>query len=271
MKSPIRAVVTLSDLHLGSTKAILPPGFVTLEENEIQLNSMQKWLWECWGRMNDFLDDELDGDPFALVLNGDMLEGCHHGTKEIWSPEMGDHVNAALLLLEPLTSKAAKTFLTRGTECHTNNHEQILGKVLGSEKCPETGIHSFDRLTLDIAGVRCVWRHHMPTTQRRNLGGTPLSIQLAEEQLQAANNGEKIPRVLGMAHSHVPRYYQDDNGLAFVSPAWQGLTRFGHKVVSPSRCKPGVQILDWRDREDGELPNFICRYYETPQPKAIVI
>jgi hypothetical protein len=92
---------------------------------------------------------------------------------------------------------------------------------------------------------------------------------LAEEQLNAANNGEQIPRVLGMAHSHVPRYYQDDNGMAMVSPAWQVLTRFGHKVVSPARPKPGIQILDWREKEDGELPNFISKYYETPHPKAI--
>jgi hypothetical protein len=98
----IRSLVVLSDLHLGSTKALLPPGFVTLEEQEIGLNGIQKWLWACWGRANDFLDETMDGDPFALVLNGDMLEGVHHGTKEIWSPEMGDHVNAALMVLRPL-------------------------------------------------------------------------------------------------------------------------------------------------------------------------
>jgi hypothetical protein len=142
---------------------------------------------------------------------------------------------------------------------------------LGAVKNTEAGIYAFDRLTIDIAGVRCVFRHHIPASVRRNLSATQLSIQLGEEQLEAANNGEPIPRVVGAAHRHKPGYYEDDNGLCFVSPPWQALTRHGHKVVSPARTKPGVQILDWRNREDGENPLFLRRYYACPQPQAICL
>ncbi len=262
-------IVDLSDIHAGSSKAVLPPDFVSVEGNEIRQNALQRWQYDCWRRMQDLVDAICDRDPFALVLNGDLIEGIHHGTKEIISPEIGDHFEAAYQLLAPLAAKAARVFVVRGTEAHVNNHEHALGKKLGAALNPDLGIHAFDRLTLEVAGVRCVFRHHMGTTMRRNLGGSQLSIQLAEEQLEAANNGEPIPRVLGCAHSHKPRVYRDDNGLCVVTPAWQALTRFGHKVVSPARCKPGVIILDWRNCNEGDLPQVHEKYYTAPAPHVI--
>jgi hypothetical protein len=265
----IDLLVVLSDLHCGSTKGLLPPGFVTLEGQEVGQNVFQRFLWECWQKANTFIDQVAGTSRWGLVLNGDLLEGNHHGTREIISPEVADHRKAAMQVLRPLAKQAAKVFVVRGTECHVNNHEVGIGEELHAVKNPETGLHAFDRLTIDIHGVRCVFRHHIATTTRRSLSATALSTQLAEEQLEAVNNGEPLPRVLGCAHRHKPDNYEGDNGMCFVSPAWQVLTRHGHKVVSPARCKPGVQILDWRGLPHGELPRFHKRYYEAPHPQAI--
>lgn len=265
---PIKAVVTLADLHLGSTVALLPPGFVTLEGNEIKLNAIQEWLWECWSRANKFLEDELGDDPFALVLNGDLIEGNHHGTKQIWSPEVGDHKLAAIEVLSPLAAKAAVTFVVRGTECHVNNTEVSIADAINAAFNPETKNRAFDRLTLDVNGVRHVFRHHIGSTIRRGLAGTQLSTNLAEEQLEAVNNGEEIPRVVCCAHRHKHGIYQDDNGICVVSPPWQALTRFGHKVVSQARTKPGVFLIDHRNTQYGDLPQIKARLYDTPQPSA---
>ena len=119
--------------------------------------------------------------------------------------------------------------------------------------------------------MRCVFRHHIGTSVRRALSATQFSIHLGEEQVEAANNGEVIPRVLCCAHRHKFGVWEDDRGLAVVSPPWQMLSRFAHKVVSQARIKPGVFILDWRDREDGELPKVLKRLYDTPQPHAVTL
>lgn len=230
---------------------------------------MQDWLWMCWIKANEFIEDTVGGKPYALVLNGDLIEGNHHGTKEIWSPEVGDHKLAALKILTPLANAAAKTFVIRGTEVHTNNTETSIADALAAEMNHETGIRSFDRLTLDINGVRNVFRHHIGTTVRRGLAGTQLSANLVEEQVEAVNNGEPIPRVVCCAHRHKFGWYRDDNGICVVSPPWQGLTRFGHKVVSQARTKPGVYILDYEGKQYGELPEVISRTYDTPKPQAI--
>jgi len=266
-----RVIVVLSDIHAGSTVALMPPEFTTLEGVLLAQNPMQRWLWECWQDAQAWITASVGTDPYALVLNGDLTEGIHHGTKQVISPDTGDHVECAIHLLRPLVAKAAKTFIVKGTECHTGNNEIVIGKAMKTEVNPETGLPAWDRLTIDVAGVRCVFRHHIGTSVRRALSATQFSIHLGEEQVEAANNGEVIPRVLCCAHRHKFGVWEDDRGLAVVSPPWQMLSRFAHKVVSQARIKPGVFILDWRDREDGELPKVLKRLYDTPQPHAVTL
>lgn len=268
---PIRKIVVLSDLHVGSTKALLQPGFTTLEGNKISLNAMQEWLWLCWLKANNFIEEQVGDEPFALVINGDIVEGIHHGTKEIWSPELADQRRAAIEVLKPIVSKASATFIVRGTECHTQNAEASIGEALGGEVNHEAGIHAFDRLVLELNGIRHVFRHHIGTSVRRGLAGTQLSANLAEEQVEAANNGEVIPRVVVCSHRHKYGLYQDTNGLLVVTPPWQGLTRFGHKVVSQARTNPGVVILSYDSKARGELPEVITKTFKTPEAQAIAL
>lgn len=264
-----RVLVVLSDIHAGSTVALLPPAFETAEGQTVGQNAIQQWLWACWTDAQEWIAEKLAGDTFGLVLNGDLVEGVHHGTKQVVSPDIGDHLKAAIEILQPLSERAEKTFVVRGTECHTGNVEIAVAKAINAELNPELNIPVFDRLTLDVAGVRCVFRHHIGTSVRRGLAATQFSIQLAEEQVEAANNDEVIPRVLCCAHRHKFGAYEDDRGLALVSPPWQMLSRFAHKVVSQARTKPGVFILDWRGIPDGQLPRVHKRLYDTPKPNAL--
>jgi len=268
---PIRKIVVISDTHIGSTKGLLCPGFTTHEGNEIKLNAMQEWLWMCWERANDFIEEVVDDQPYALVLNGDLVEGIHHHTTEVWSPKVKDQVTAAIQVLGPLSANARHTFVVNGTECHTRDNEDTIAEVLGAEIDHQTGNFSFERLTLELNGIRHVFRHHIGTTIRRGLAGTQLSANLAEEQVESINNGERIPRVVFCAHRHKFGQYQDNNGLLVVSPPWQGLTRFGHKVVSQARTQPGLFILDYSNKQQGELPDVKSRTYRTPEPQAVYL
>lgn len=274
---PVRAIVVVSDIHAGSTRGLLPPGIVTTSEVEIGLNSLQQFLWNSWVDANNWVADVMGDDPFALVVNGDATEGVHHGTKEVWSPDTRDHLKAAIKILAPLSNRAAATFVVEGTECHTGNQEHTLAEVLKAHPNYEAGVTmdgdpkawAFQRLTIDMNGVRHVFRHHIGTSVRRNLAATQLSVNLAEEQIEAANNGEVIPQVVCCAHRHKYGEYRDDNGLIIVSPPWQMLTRFAHKVVSQARTKPGLYILDYRGLEEGSLPVVRKRLYNTPAPAGI--
>ena len=278
---PIQLLAVVSDPHCGSTVGLMTPKYRTLERVTVHASPLQSWLWECWQDSIQFVKDIRGKSPLAFVVNGDAIEGVHHGTKQVISPDAGDHKQLAIRCLQPFADLAVRRYMVKGTECHTNNSEISIAHALGFEMNPDfprekdeaenDGAYVFDKLDIRINGVRCIIRHHMPTSVRRQLAATQLSIQLGEEQLEAANNGEEIPRVLGMAHRHRDGLYEDDNGIAFVTSAFQGLTRHGYKVVPNARCKPSITVLDWRGKKQGELPKVHHRAYRTPAQTPIFL
>ncbi len=269
MKKPVRLVFVLSDIHAGSTMGLLPPGMTTAEDSQPMVQSeWQKWLWACWGRAMRWMDKIADGDPYALVLNGDLTEGIHHRSTQVVSGDHTDHVMIAKEILEPITSKAEKFYVVKGTECHVHSSEVAIGQALGAEINDDTGKRAFDRLALDACGVRCVFRHHIGTSVRMALEATQLSVILVEETAEAVKNGETPPRIVCAAHRHKFGFFLNGRSMCVVSAPWQGLTRHGHKVVSQARTQPGIYALDWRGITDGELPLLHYRTYDTPPAKA---
>lgn len=264
-------VLVLSDLHVGSTVGLMPPDFETVEGNKIEHNAVQRFLWESWLDMNEWLSRTTEGANYAVVINGDLIEGDHHGTKQIWSKDTSDHVRAAEICLQPVLSRAVSLFIVRGTECHTNNHEVSLGRILKAVNNPDTGLPSFDRLHLSVNGCRCVFRHHIGTSIRSWTGATQLAAVLAEETIQAVNNGEPPPQVVCAAHRHKFGSYTNGHGTVVISPPWQMLTRHGFKVVPEARTQPGAYILDWRGKPEEALPHVHELIYSAPVQNYIKI
>jgi hypothetical protein len=266
----IKQIAFISDIHAGSTKAILPPNFQTLEGQPIGQSSLQRWLWEGWTAGRQWLQAKAGPDPLAKVLNGDVTEGNHHGTKEIWSPEVGDHSKAAVETLEPLVDDTpGPVFMVRGTECHTASHEISVGRRLGCELNPEHGEPYWDRLTLDICGKRISVRHHFPATSRVHLEASQYSIQFGNAVLEANRMGERTPDIIVGAHRHRPGHWSDGHGMTIVTGAWQVLTRHGYKVVPDGRPNPRIYHLDFRNVEPGALPFISWFTVKAPEPPAV--
>lgn len=272
MKPP-KLIVGISDLHCGSTVGLMPPDFVTEEGNELKQNPLQRWLWDCWQRFDGWVGEVTNGDPYVLVVNGDATEGNHHGTKQVISPSTKDHVACAEQTLDRLAKRAQEVVLAKGTECHTGSDEITLGKILGAVRDPDTNSrrqqHAFDRITLEIHGTRCAFSHHIGASLRSYLEASQMSIAVNEEHMAAVTNGEPPPTVIVRSHRHRFGYYGNDHSLCVVTPPWQALTRFGHKVVPSARCHPGGVILDWRESELGGLPRLHHKTYAAPHPTAL--
>jgi len=265
----IRLLAIISDIHAGSTRAILPPNFVTIEGQPVGQSEIQKWLWTAWTAGHGWLDRLTDGAEYALVLNGDLTEGNHHHTKEIVSPENGDHAKAAVEILAPVAAKATKTYVVLGTECHTGLHEVSIARSIGAEENPDTGQPYWDRLALNIAGIQITVRHHFPATSRAYLEASQHSIQMGNAQVEAMRAGEVPPRILIGAHRHRTGHFSDGKSLTVVTGAWQGLTRHGFKVVPDGRPCPSIYLLDWRNRPDGALPEVHYITFDAPAPATI--
>lgn len=249
----------------------MPPGYTTLEGQEIKLSAVQQFLWAAWLDMLAWVEREAAGANYAVVMCGDAVEGDHHGTKQIWSKDVADQINAAEMALRPLRARATNFFFVQGTECHVNNGEITLGKIMRADNNPDTGLPGFNRLHLTVHGCRCAFRHHIGTSIREWTGATQMASVLAEEVLQAVKNGEQPPQVVCAAHRHKFGSYTNGKGTVVISPPWQMLTRHGFKVVPEARTQPGAYLLDWRGLPEGSLPKVHERLYCAPAQTPVVL
>ena len=261
MESQNRIVMVLSDLHVGSTVGLWPNGFVSNEGYLIGQNKFQEWLWACWENMLDWADRTIGDDGFEIVLNGDLVDGIHHRTLQVMSPDVGDQTDAVKQVLQRLSSKAKAVHLVKGTECHTRNDEIRIGRHLEATVDPLTGQHAWDVLDLDVCGVLYNFAHHIGATARSYLEASAHSIALGAISHSRARAKKRVPDIIVRGHRHRHGIWDDGNQMSVITGAWQGLTRYGYKVVPDAIPQPSAVIFDHRTTEHGDLPVVHRRVY----------
>lgn len=255
MRAKTSIQVILSDIHVGSTVGLWPDEFIANEGMHIGQNRFQKLLWEHWTACREWIMGVCGKDPFELVLNGDLVDGIHHRTLQVMSADVADQTAAVLQVLGDLAGKTETIHITKGTECHTRNDELRIGKELKATRDPSTGHYAWDRLELTLpTGKIMAATHHMPATKRTYLEASMLSIELQNEVTERVRNGMRPPDIIVRAHRHTHGVYSNGRQMAMVTGGWQGLTRYGRKVVPHAVPAPSCIILDSRGKQKGELP-----------------
>jgi len=270
---PIRLVAVVSDLHAGSDTGLMPKGFHLKSGNEIGLNKVQQWLLESWEDCWKWFYKLAGTDEWAFIANGDLIDGYHHGTTEVFSNDESDHGIAAYHLLKPIALKADAVFLTEGTEVHTHGWEHTLAYQLdmrgANVKRPSPTSGAWNSLKVKFAGTLCKFDHHISATARPNLEASALSIHMGAEREEHARTGKECPKVFGRAHRHKYGSFDDGYGLMFISPPWQAKTRYGHKFSPHGIPQVGMVVLDWRHVEDGDTPVLHRRLHTIKQPPPV--
>jgi hypothetical protein len=274
-----KILVVISDTHCGSKVGLLPPGISDQDGNELKQNLYQQWLWECWlDATGDYFRRIVGDEPFVLLLNGDLVEGNHHGTKQAY-PDNLDHTAIALNAIRPVASKASMTHIVLGTECHTHSMESGIGAALtkGDEKeprctvstCKDTGKHAHARITFKVNGCLVSATHHCSATSRPWLESGEYGRALHSERGECLRAGWDVPQLLIRAHRHRAGFFTDYSAGLLITGAWQGLTRHGHKAVPGAVSEPSIAICDWRGCDEGELPVVRQRVYAPPAPEVL--
>ena len=262
-KKKTELLVVVSDLHCGSHVALAPPETETHTGNVVGFgkNIHQEWLWENWLEMVKKVGSICNGDRAALVVNGDATEGAHHrNNAELVASEIEVHATMAKECLTPLLDICHKSYVVKGTECHTRDMESYLAKLIEAEGCSAK-----DKWLLDFSGCLVDAAHHMGTSSRSYLEASLLSITMGNANLNYVRAGHRVPSVYLRAHRHCHGVYSDGKSMIAVTGAWQWLTRHGHKVVQTSIPRPSAVVMDWRGRPSGALPHCHEIIFNTPQ------
>jgi len=136
----IEKVLCISDLHCGSTLGIAVDG-VELEEGRVyQATKFQLGLLKSVESQLDRIFDKLGGEKFALILNGDLVDGKHHGNPFVENL-ITDQIRILAAVLEKITLRAKsgqieRTYFMQGTEAHAglgNDTERGIANKYGAE------------------------------------------------------------------------------------------------------------------------------------------
>lgn len=258
MKPPLLNLV-ISDTHCGSDYGLLPEHVIMDDRRVLGHGSNQflKWMWSRFEDMTQRFNDVRGTDPYILTLGGDLIEGIHHGSKEVVAAKFEEHLAIAKAALRPLVAGACKVVTVRGTECHTHDFERIFCKDMRIDPPGDFKQYHVHGCLVDV-------RHHMPVTSRVHLESGALSIVMANARANMLRNSHPIPRVFLRGHRHCVGDYCDGESMIAVNGAWQGLTRHGSKVVPDAITRPSAYLLDWRHSPKGDLPAIHRFVYKVP-------
>lgn len=261
-------LVGLGDFHSGSSVSLFPNGFRQFKNGNHTPTPLQKKIREVWGKGITHVKGKRKNNRLILVHNGDSVEGVHHGTKQILTYIKDEQIEIHTELMDEFMGAVKfnkksgdKLYYTSGTESHTNDKEDTIGKDLRAEK-DDDGRHVFDRLELNINGRDVIFSHHGPKRGDGPNVGNAMRNALRNIYYESLERGVKPPDLVAWSHTHVPHYqsYVGTNRTihGIILPSFQAMTRFAYKVAGLATVEVGMCSVFIR--ADGHIeipPTFI--------------
>lgn len=251
-------VVSLLDMHTGSTVALCPNRFMTFSKqgNNHTPNSKQMSVYRHFEKCAADVANARNGKRLLIVNAGDAIEGWHHNMSELIPCNEKEQADLHIELMAQFKRRVDydgrrgdKLYYTNGTETHVGDWEDYIGKQLGAVENGD--LHVFDDLKLEINGKRIWWTHHGPAPGKGHNKGNGLRNWLKVQFYEAVQENEDPPHMIITGHVHNPfwdiytgRYkgeYFPVRGL--ISPSWQQKTRYANGKVPFVKNKVGLQYF----------------------------
>ena len=214
-------------------------------------NRMQRVMWDWWKEFWDaWVPMVTRGEPWDLVVNGDIVDGVHHGSTTQFTHNHNDQRNLAIEVLakpvEQCHNSGGRLFGIRGTECHvgqSGENEEAIYKTLGAVK-NEDGQYARFELWKRVGDGLVHFLHHIGTTGSSAHESSAVNAELIAEFTEAARWGEEPPQIVVRSHRHrnIEVRIPTAHGFATstVTPAWQLKTPFGFKIAGMRLAPPQV-------------------------------
>lgn len=277
-KNPPNLII-ISDLHCGCRLGLCPPEGVTLDGGgRYAPSALQMAVWDWWMEFwNEWVPTVTRGEPWDLVVNGDALDGVHHGSTTQVSHDLGDQARMAAIVLGPIVVQARKYYHIRGTEAHVGPsgvEEERLAQRLGATPNAEGQYARYELLKRvgDDSGPLCHILHHIGTTGSAAYESSAVQAELVATFAQAGANRETPPDYVIRSHRH--RYIKVQNpsergeAAAIVTPGWQLKTPFTFKIAGGRVRQPEFGGIIIRQGDEEFYSRFFRRTIERPAVEA---
>ena len=251
-------LVSLSDMHSGSDRALFPnwdvspmPRVGDESPSPMRGSEKQKKIFAHFTSCASEIKKRATKDKRLVIVNdGDAIEGIHHGTIQIMSPQIDDHVVIHTELMEYFLKQVGfsrkrgdELHYVTGTESHTAWKE---GAIIKRFDHLDAGYH--DELKLNINGRQVWYTHHGGTAGDGHSEGDGYRNWLKRIYFNNLKLGNKQPDVIFSAHVHKPiysSYVQDYHTIhGMILPSWQMKTRFAYRAAPFQRNDIGLNITE---------------------------
>jgi len=224
-----KAIVAVSDLHIGSFSGLCPKKGITLDTGAKQSPSKyQDYLVKCWEHFwTDFVPKTTKKcKDVTVVLNGDVIDGNHHQAVDLIA-NIEIQEKTAVEILKPIAKKY-RTFMVRGTEVHGGKSDQNTESIARQIGCEldDGGANSVWQLWLDVEGVVFQFAHHIGTTSSAAYETSAPMREMVAGLVEAVQWDQRLPDVFVRSHRHryitVPLPRSGDRDIQIViTPGWQ--------------------------------------------------
>lgn len=246
----IRDLVVISDTHFGSSVALMPPNFKTDDGQTVQQSPTQVKLWQHWTDFWTWTYRRLAGKPFALIHNGDIIDGDHHGTKQLITGNSAIQARMAEECLRPHVAKSKAFYVIRGTEAHVGHsaeNEERIAERLGAVMDESTGSFSRWELWIELGKELLHFSHHIATTTSTAYKSSPLMRTMAAAFSTAGEWGIRAPSFLIRGHCHDYTEVKRSNCRIVTCPCWQVKTGFVYKFNTTDQPVIGGLLIKLGD------------------------
>lgn len=247
--SGVNNLVVISDLHAGCRLGLCPPEVALDDGGKYTASRYQSVMWEWWNEFwRAWVPDVSRGEDFAVVVNGDALDGRHHNSVTQVSQNLSDQARIAKAILEPIRDMAkGRLYITRGTEAHvgeSGENEENLARELGAIP-NEDGQHARHEAWFRLREkylVHCA--HHIGTSGSMQYESTALMRELTEAYVESGRWHDEPPDVVVRSHRHrnAEIRVQTFKGFATVctTAGWQLKTPFSYRIAGARLTLPQI-------------------------------
>lgn len=242
-------LICFSDTHIACRGGLCHPDPFSIDGGGTYTPSEpQQMLYRAWHKFwHEWVPFVTKKEPFAVLANGDLFDGVHHGSKTQVSQNYADQEKMALTLLEPIVEACnGQFYVTRGTEAHvgkSGEFEEMLAKKLGAIP-DEHGHYSRFELFARVGDGLVHALHHIGTTGSSHYESTAVMKELTESFTESGRWGDSPPDIVVRSHRHrllevrIPTKL--GYGIAFVTAGWQLKTPFTYKIPGGRLTTPQI-------------------------------
>jgi len=247
----ISNLVIVSDLHCGCKLGLCPAEGISLHDSQGGMytpGKFQRWMWGVWQEFwHDWVPRVTRGEPYAVLVNGETVDGVHHKATTQISHNLDDQRRIAVAVMKPIVKLCqGRLYINSGTPVHSGESgcdDEAVARELGA--IPDSGgRHARYETWFRVGDALIHTTHHIGTTGSSMYESTAVHKELVEAMTEAGRWRQEVPQMVVRSHRHrfistnIPM--ADGFGASIVTPGWQGRTPFVFKIPGGRQSLPTV-------------------------------